>query len=154
MKITWRQDLETYLAGFVASHRGLRFGRMFGAPAGFAGHKLFCCVFEDGITAKLPAAARERALQSGASEWRPMGRVMKEWVVFRPRQPRALEAIGPFLELAARYVAEDPPAPPKPAKAVKAKAAKANATKAEASKRSAAKARPAARAKRAKRTPA
>lgn len=116
MRFAWRKDLEEYLAGFVAGHRGLRFGRMFGMPAGYAGRRLFSCVFEDGITAKLPADAMAAARKHGATAWNPIApsaatkpkpRKMNHWVIFRPRTRRAADAIGPFLEIAARHVAVD-----------------------------------------------
>jgi hypothetical protein len=116
VRFVWRQDLEEYLAGFVAGHRGLRFGRMFGMPAGYAGRRLFSCVFEDGITAKLPPEAMAAARKHGATPWNPIKRSTTArpkapretpWVIFRPRTRRAADAIGPFLEIAARHVAVD-----------------------------------------------
>jgi hypothetical protein len=116
VRFAWRQDLEEYLAGFVAGHRGLRFGRMFGMPAGYAGRRLFSCVFEDGITAKLPPQAMAAARKHGATPWNPIARGatakpkprrMNHWVIFRPRTRRAADAVGPFLEIAARHVAID-----------------------------------------------
>ena len=116
MRVAWRKDLEDYLAAFVAGHRGLRLGRMFGMPAAYAGRRLFSCAFEDGITAKLPPDALAAALEQGATPWRPIppkpnaapkASKPNRWVIFRPRTRRAAEAIGPFLEIAARYVVLD-----------------------------------------------
>jgi hypothetical protein len=106
VRVASGRTLEAYLAGFVAEHAGLRLGRMFGAPAAYAGRKLFSCVIGDGITAKLPPDAFELALTKNATRWTPRGRTMTGWVIFRPDNPRAFESVGPFLEIAARHVAQ------------------------------------------------
>ena len=120
MQASWRKELELYLVAFVASHRGLKLGRLFGVPAAYAGRQLFACAIEDGITARLPASALEAAIAKGAASWTPRGRSVarssvaatrgrrtRSWVIFRPRSARALETIAPFLEIAARHVALD-----------------------------------------------
>jgi hypothetical protein len=106
VRVAWRKDLEQLLAAFVAEHRGLRSGRMFGWPGAFAGSKLFACVAADGIAAKLPAAAHEAALAQGARRWTRNGRPLREWLIFRPATPRQAAALATFLEIAARHVAE------------------------------------------------
>jgi hypothetical protein len=52
--IAFRADLQPFLAEFIEHHRGLRMGRMFGLPAGYAGRKMFVCLIEDGLIVKLP----------------------------------------------------------------------------------------------------
>lgn len=106
MRAAWRKDLEHLLHTFVADHRGLRTGRMFGLPGAYAGRRLFACVFQDGLTLKLPADARSVAFGRGATLWTPMGRRMREWVLFRPESPQASAVVLPFLEIAARHAAE------------------------------------------------
>jgi len=116
MKPSWRRDLADHLATFVATHRGLRSGRMFGWPAAYAGRRLFSCAVDDGIVAKLPPESRQTALAQGAKPWTPRGRPASKgpkkptggWVMFRPKDHRAAAAIGPYLEIAARYVADRP----------------------------------------------
>ena len=105
MRAAWRKDLEHVLNAFVADHRGLRTGRMFGLPGAYAGRKLFACVYQDGLTVKLPSDARTVALDRGAIPWTPMGRRMREWVLFRPESPQATGVL-PFLEIAARHAAQ------------------------------------------------
>jgi len=104
--VAWRKDLERLLTTFVAEHPGLRSGRMFGVPGAYAGRKLFACVFEDGITAKLPPDAFEAAIRQGARRWTPQGRRLRGWVIFRPQSLGAAARLGPFLEISARHVAE------------------------------------------------
>jgi hypothetical protein len=100
MKPSWRSDAAGYLAAFVASHRGLRSGRLFGQPVAYAGRRLFASACEDGIAAKLPPDALEVALQKGgAAKWK------RGWVIFRLADASAAHRIGPFLEVAARHAA-------------------------------------------------
>ena len=54
MAIAFRADLQPFLTEFIEHHRGLRMGRMFGLPAGYAGRKMFVCLIEDGLIVKLP----------------------------------------------------------------------------------------------------
>lgn len=99
MKPSWRRDLADYLAAFVESHRGLRTGRLFGRPVAYAGRRVFASAYQDGIAAKLPPDVLHVALEKGAAKWK------RGWVIFRPRDARAVERIGPFLEVAARHAA-------------------------------------------------
>jgi hypothetical protein len=105
VQVSWRRELEQVLSRFVASHRGLRLGRLFGVPAAYAGGRLFACATADGIAARLPSSALDAARAGGGAPWTPRGRRRRDWVVFRPGTARAADAIGPFLEIAARHVA-------------------------------------------------
>jgi hypothetical protein len=107
VQVSWRRDLEDDLSRFVAAHRGLRLGRLFGARAAFAGRRVFSSVTTEGITVRLPDSAIHAALARGATRWAPDGRPRGEWVIFRRRSTRAGE-IAPFLEIAARHVALEP----------------------------------------------
>ncbi len=114
MKPAWRRDLATYLDNFVASHPGMRSGRMFGWPAAYAGRRLFSLAVDDGIVAKLPADSMAAAVGKGAKRWTPRGRPAARrtqrptggWMMFRPKDLRAAESIAPFLEIAARHVTD------------------------------------------------
>ncbi len=105
-----RTDLRTFLTEFVAARRGLRQGKMFGMPAAYAGPRLFACVFEDGIICKLPADVLRAA---GARPFSIRGRQMKSWGLFSLATPAARRRLVPILEVAARFVAESPAAPPR-----------------------------------------
>jgi hypothetical protein len=116
--IAFRADLQPFLAEFIEHHRGLRIGRMFGLPAGYAGRKLFVCLMEDGLIVKLPEqvakdevrrgkAARDSGFGLRASN--PESRVPNPggvWVKYRPRTAREVIRLAPILEVAARHVAE------------------------------------------------
>ena len=114
MKPAWRRDLAFYLDNFVASHPGMRSGKMFGWPAAYAGRRLFSCAVDDGIIAKLPPDAVPAAIAKGAKRWAPRGRPRGRqsqsstggWMIFRPKDLRAAQAIAPFLEIAARHVTD------------------------------------------------
>ena len=109
--IAFRADLQPFLAEFIEHHRGLRIGRMFGLPAGYAGRKLFVCLTEDGLIVKLPEhVARDevRTGRAGTAVPRPgrAGRASGIWVKYRPRTAREASRLAPILEVAAQHVVQ------------------------------------------------
>jgi hypothetical protein len=105
-----RRDLLDLFETFVAQHRGLRLGRMFGAPAIYAGRRLGACLMDGGVVMKLPPAAAERARALGGTPWRPKsgpakGRIMTGWVFVVPRTAADAARLLPLLEAAARHAA-------------------------------------------------
>ena len=116
MHVAWRKDLEQLLNTFVADHRGLSMGRLFGAPAAYAGRKVFACVVSEGITLRLSSDAMPAALERGGRRWTPIGRRMTNWVIFKPASGHATACLAPFLEIAARHVAQLALAPAAPAR--------------------------------------
>jgi hypothetical protein len=109
--IAFRADLEPFLAEFIEHHRGLRIGRMFGLPAGYAGRKLFVCLMENGLIVKLPAHIAKdevRARKAGKAVPSPgrAGRASGVWVNYTPRTAREASRLAPILEVAARYVVQ------------------------------------------------
>jgi hypothetical protein len=105
--IAFRADLQPFLAEFIEHHRGLRIGRMFGLPAGYAGRKLFVCLIEDGVIVKLPEQVAKDEVRSGkAAVFRRQGKPSRSWVKYKPRTAREASRLAPILEVAARYVAE------------------------------------------------
>jgi hypothetical protein len=105
--IAFRADLQPFLVDFVEHHRGLRAGRMFGLPAGYAGRKMFVCLIEDGLIVKLPEQlAKEEIRRGNATAFTRRGRPSKTWIKYAPRNVREAHRLAPLLELAARHVAE------------------------------------------------
>jgi hypothetical protein len=100
--IAFRADLQPFLAEFIEHHRGLRIGRMFGLPAGYAGRKMFVCLIEDGLRVKLPPHVAKAEVRAGRCVRAPNpGSV---WVKYVPRNAREAARLAPVLEAAARYV--------------------------------------------------
>jgi len=105
MPMAFRADLQRFLAEFIDNHRGLRIGRMFGLPAGYAGRRLFAYVIDDGLIVKLPEQVAKTEVVSGkASLFVRQGRPSKSWVKYRPRSIREAVRLTPILEMAARHV--------------------------------------------------
>jgi hypothetical protein len=63
--IAFRADLQPFLAEFIEHHRGLRIGRVFGLPAGYAGRRMFVCLIEDGFIVKLPQSVAKDEVRAG-----------------------------------------------------------------------------------------
>lgn len=107
MPIAFRSELEPFLREFITEHRGLRLGKMFGLPAGYAGRRLFACLLEDGVLVRLPAdIARKEIAARRARPYSQRGRVMGSWVMYRPRDVVAARRLTPMLELSVRHIAE------------------------------------------------
>ena len=105
--IPFRSELEPFLREFILSHRGLRLGKMFGLPAGYAGRRLFACLLEDGVIVRLPVelAKKEIAARRGRP-YSPRKRATGNWVMYRPRDVVAARRLAPVLEIAVRDIAE------------------------------------------------
>ena len=105
--VSFRADLTPFLAEFIEHHRGLRIGRMFGLPAGYAGRTLFVCLMEDGLIVKLPEhVAKEEVLGGKGSPFSRQGKPSKSWVKYTPRTPREARRLAPILEVAVRHVVQ------------------------------------------------
>ena len=124
MPIAFRADLKPFLAEFIEHHRGLRIGRMFGLPAGYAGRKLFVCLMDDGFIVRLPEhIAKDEVRRGKASrdsgfgirDVNPeprvpnpgrAGRTRDVWIRYTPRTAREASLLAPILEVAARHVVQ------------------------------------------------
>jgi hypothetical protein len=104
--IPFRSDLEPFLREFVTSRRGLRMGKMFGLPAGYAGRRLFACLIEDGVIVRLPKDLAKREITSRRGRpFSPKGKASGSWVMYRPRDVVAARRLAPTLELAVDHIA-------------------------------------------------
>ena len=74
---------------------------MFGYPAVFLNGNMFAGTFQDKVVARLPEAARARALKAGAKQFEPMpGRPMKEYIVVPSADVAKPAALAKWLEQA------------------------------------------------------
>jgi hypothetical protein len=104
--IPFRSDLEPFLTEFVEQHRGVRLGKMFGLPAGYAGRRLFVCLIEDGVIVRLPEDVAKREMKRGGAPFsRRGGRPSGAWVKYTPRTSAEARRLGRVLEIAVDHVA-------------------------------------------------
>lgn len=78
------RDLRQLLRTFVEEHRGLRFGTMFGKPAGYVGRRVFAYVSSNGLVV----------------------RTSGKWVVHRPKGLSDTRELLRRLEVSVREAAE------------------------------------------------
>ena len=78
------------LDGMLLDIPGVKAGKMFGLPGYYIDGKLFACVWEDGVSLKVPTKVREELLKKrGVGPFVPMeGSPMKEWVLIRRKDSR------------------------------------------------------------------
>jgi hypothetical protein len=64
-------------------------GKMFGYPAYYVHHKMFACLYEDGIGIKVPESAAVKLIgTTGIIPFQPLGRrTMKEWIQINREHP-------------------------------------------------------------------
>ena len=105
MSPRYRKDLERALDEFVSARRGLRLGRMFGAPAGFAGRRMFACAIDDGLAVRLPPEAVRRERVRGVRPFAPGGRASRGWLFYRSARTGLERGLVRVLEEAAAFAA-------------------------------------------------
>lgn len=82
---------------------------MFGYPALFLNGNMFAGTFQDKVVARVPEAARERAIKAGARQFEPMlGRPMKEDIVIPASDVAKPAALARWIEQARPYGATLP----------------------------------------------
>lgn len=100
-------NLRDFLRIFIAEHPGLRFAKMFGSPAGYAGRRLFACLTDDGIIVRLPGHVALEEIKKGGRPFSPRGgRWSGRWIIYQPKTAAAARKLLPLLELSAREAAE------------------------------------------------
>jgi len=103
------------LDGMLLDIPGVKAGKMFGLPGYYIDGKLFACVWEDGVSLKLPQQAREELLKhKGVEPFVPMeGRPMKEWVLIRRKNSREYPKFEDYFISSVEYVLSLPKKSPR-----------------------------------------
>jgi hypothetical protein len=85
---------------------GVKPGKAFGYPGYYVGGKLFACVYEEGVSLKVPEEVRDRLLaEKGVDYFMPMGRAkMKEWVLIVKKRSSDYEKYEDAFLAAISYV--------------------------------------------------
>ncbi len=87
---------------------GVKAGKMFGYPGYYINGKLFACVYEEGVSLKLPEDLRERMLsQPGVERFVPMeNRPMKEWLLIKKSKSADYRKLEDVFLASVQYVLE------------------------------------------------
>lgn len=85
---------------------GVKAGKMFGYPGYYVNGKLFACVYEEGISLKLPEDVRNRMLsQPGVEHFVPMeNRPMKEWLLIKKKRSADYRELEDVFLASVQYV--------------------------------------------------
>lgn len=111
----YRDDILEVLEDRLADYQQVIRGTMFGHPGFKINNRVFCFVFADGMTVKLPREVYEESLKIEEVEpFNPRGvKPMGTWVVITyPDAPDYIENWH-WLETAMAYIITDEAAPPK-----------------------------------------
>jgi hypothetical protein len=93
----------------LLSHPQVRPGKMFGSPAYFAGKKACICLYELGVSVKLPEQKVAKLLQSDPhmAPFKPMGTTtMREWILVQVSDPEDYRSYLPLFEESIQFVLE------------------------------------------------
>lgn len=102
----YREEVLEALLKLLAPYEDVTRDNMFGFPAFRASGQIFACVYENGISLKMPKAAAEAIVQSpGISPFIPFGRArMRQWVHIERKKTSAYIKDFPLIEASIHYV--------------------------------------------------
>lgn len=102
----YREEVLQALLKLLGPYDDITRDNMFGFPAFRASGQIFACVYENGISLKMPKAAAEAIVQtSGISPFIPFGRArMRQWVHIERKKPSAYIKDFPLIEASIHYV--------------------------------------------------
>ena len=92
-KSSYDKEIKTIVDKILLENPEVKPGNAFGLPGYYVNGKLFSCVFESGLTLKLPKDKCDELIQNvdGFDSFSPLGRRMKEWVHITKDNPDNFE---------------------------------------------------------------
>jgi hypothetical protein len=99
---------KTVLDELLLGHPLVRPGKIFGFPAYYVGRKLCICLYEDGVSVKLPEASAARLLESdpNCAPFQPLGRPrMRAWVQINLESSEAYRQYESVFEESIQFIA-------------------------------------------------
>lgn len=105
-KLTYNSKIKEVLDGFLLNYPGTKAGKAFGLPGYYVKNKMFACVYEDGVSIKLPEPKVKKLLnEEGFSPFNPLGRaIMREWVYLKRDDPEDFFQDQDIFEMAIDFV--------------------------------------------------
>lgn len=102
----YREDVLEALLKLLGPYDDVTRDNMFGFPAFRASGQIFACVYQNGISLKMPKAAAEAIVQSpGISPFVPFGRArMRQWIHIERKKPASYIKDFPLIEASIHYV--------------------------------------------------
>ncbi len=88
-KSRFNEDIKEIIDSILLDFPEVEVGKAFGYPAYYVNGKMFACIYEDGVSIKVPEeTVSELVGQEGIFEFRPMDRhKMKEWILIIREHP-------------------------------------------------------------------
>ncbi len=102
----YRQEVLDTMLKLLAPFDDITRDNMFGFPSFRASGQIFACIYEKGISLKMPKAAAEAIVQSpGISPFIPFGRArMRQWIYIERKKLPAYTKDFPLIEASIHYV--------------------------------------------------
>jgi hypothetical protein len=105
--IHFNSEHKAVLDEMLLDHPLVRPGKMFGYPAYYVGKKVCICMYQQGISVKLPRQTVEKLLDTdpNAAPFQPNeGRIMREWVLITLNQSSEYRRYQPLFEESIHFV--------------------------------------------------
>ena len=105
----WNEKIKLVLDELILSNSHVRLGKMFGYPAYYAGKKLCICLYEEGVSIKLPEQSASALLTSDNNTvpFQPMGKPkMREWVQINLENAEDYKKYQAVFEASIRYLTQ------------------------------------------------
>jgi hypothetical protein len=92
-KYSYDEEIKEVIDDILLEMPEVQPGNAFGLPGYYVNGKLFACVYESGITLKLPREKCSDLIENsdGFDTFAPLDRVMKEWVHVTKEDPTDFE---------------------------------------------------------------
>ena len=90
-KFSFDEEIKKIIDSFLLEIPEVEPGNAFSLPGYYVNGKLFACVFESGLTLKLPKEKCDRLVQEvdGFDTFAPLGNIMKQWVHMTKDNPES-----------------------------------------------------------------
>ena len=92
-KFTYDTEIKEIIDKILLEIPEVEPGNDFGLPGYYVNGKLFACIFESGLTLKLPKKKCDDLKQNldGFDSFTPLGKIMKEWIHITKDDPESFE---------------------------------------------------------------
>lgn len=103
----FNNEYKIVLDNILLNNPLIREGKMFGYPAYYVGKKLSICLYEHGVSVKLPLESVESLLEkdNNVSPFQPMGNTkMKEWIFINVAESKEILKYQSIFEESIQYI--------------------------------------------------
>jgi hypothetical protein len=105
-KFSYDPELKEIIDSILLENPEVKPGNAFGLPGYYINGKLFACVYESGLTLKLPKEKRDELVNNvdGFEPFKPLGKTMSQWVHMTKDNPEDYKNEQEIIKSSITYV--------------------------------------------------